>query len=73
MTLSPTDPLDRQDPRELWIPKDTQVEQSISRYRDRPFLRPLADFHSAGPGHGVETAGLRTTNSKAVRAGKGLE
>ncbi|XP_024413705.2 triggering receptor expressed on myeloid cells 2 isoform X2 [Desmodus rotundus] len=25
------DPLDRQDPRELWIPKDTQVEQSISR------------------------------------------
>lgn len=67
--LSLTDPLDRQDLDDLWIPEesqsfgDAQVEHSISRYSDRSFLRPLADFYLTVPGHGVEAGRPRTTNS----------
>lgn len=45
--LSPTDPLDYQDPGDLWIPEeserfeDAQVEHSISRYSDKSFLKSL--------------------------------
>lgn len=67
--LSLTDPLDRQDLDDLWIPEesqsfgDAQMEHSISRYSDRSFLRSLVDFYLVVLGYGEEAGGLRTTNS----------
>lgn len=74
--LSPTDPLDYQDPGDLWIPEvserfeDAQVEHSISRYSDKSFLkslgRPPPCRAKAWDGSwGVARA--RSTNSKAMR------
>ena len=79
--LSPTDPLDYQDPGDLWIPEesksfeDAHVEHSISRYSDKSFLKSLGrppPCRAKARGGSWGAACARSTNSKAIRTLKCL-